>query len=145
MEDVLNNPTVGDNQAKIDAAFGTNPNLKMDRVKEVVQNLKTKDMPIKSANPTIAGAAHVTYNLDASNKVVPGANGNIMKEAEIGKPFYNHLGKDDQAGYLIHEAVHYQSHGGDNVDKRPGTKDRILTTDQHSVPAKDLKVGGGCE
>lgn len=144
MEDVLNNPTVGDNQAKIDAAFGTNAGLDLKKVKQTVQRMKNDVLPIQSAKPgNYEGPAEVPYHKIKNGVAKPNPEtGKIFNPALIGTKFYAQQ-PDDQANTLIHEAAHYQSLAGDHVDKS-GPVDRVFRADELPREGSFAK-NQGCE
>lgn len=148
MEKVLKNPDAPGNRDKINTAFGRNANLNI--VKDVVHDMKDGHMSIRTPDKTHPGSpkdaqAVTEYWRDAKKNPILGPNGSYMKNVDLGRKFYDDLGKEDRAGTLIHEAAHLFSMAGDHVDKRVGKEHQILTANKFNHKAADAIKNGGCE
>lgn len=136
MKAVLDNPNDKENEEKINKAFGANANR--DKIKETVEKMRAKHMPIRTPDHTEFGAnANAKVSFHDKQKTV-GANKNIFKHAELGGQFYG-LKPDDQAGSLIHEASHFLSYTGDHVQH--GTN-KIILSNEPRMTSDTAK--GGC-
>jgi len=108
MENVLNNPDVGDNRAKITTAFG--PNHDLDIIKTNVGNMKgNANMEVWSRIP--AANDRAAGDTQMSDNPVAGKHGDHVI---LGSDFYKQT-PEDQAGFMIHEGAHYFNGAGDDL------------------------------
>lgn len=152
MEAVLKNPTAPGNEDKIRTAFGQSG---VDNVADILKNvghIKGATMPIltadkskfvdKDGKPRLAATVYHDGQDDGDTGAIKtaGPNDNLFSHAVLGSPFYDKLGKDDQAGTIIHEAAHWAAWSGDHVTK---PQNYVISSEQ--LRDKGDVKNGGCE
>ena len=151
MEDMVNNPDLGDNMHHIRTSFGENPNL--SQIKNNLRKMKSGTIKVKSAIPEKYDShGNEQDGLYAAVVPKPGSvtrNARIQYEhMEFGPKFFNaNTGIDEQAGTLIHEASHFLAGTEDDiiVSAEPGRPSRIYQPLHGMGEGRELRAEMGCE
>jgi len=104
MQQVLADPTNEKHKPLIDAAFGTDPSLNLNKVKENVAKLKSGTIKVHLPNE---GNSKFLAATDYDEHMTP-------NHVEFGKKYHNSA-LSTQAGTMIHEASHFLGDTGDYI------------------------------